>query len=147
MKYAAKSDNEIMNDMNIGGVDAGAIGYNTKEDIKHCVDLLELFSHFHGDNDIKNLAMCNCREPSGVIAAIMASQRPLLSLAQVLGPALAYGNTVVAIIAVDQPLSALQFAALVHRAGFPKGTVNFLTRGIDISKSAHLAIHADINRV
>jgi acyl-CoA reductase-like NAD-dependent aldehyde dehydrogenase len=135
----------------IGGVDAGALRHNTKEDIKHCVALLDHFSHLHADycsshDDGRSLTTHNCREPSGAIAAIMPSQNPLCSLAEVLGPALAYGNTVVAIIPSDAPLSALQFASLVHRAGFPKGTINMLT-GIDISKSSHLAVHADINRV
>lgn len=99
-----------------------------------------------GFDDGRSVATHNCTEPSGVIAAIMSSQNPLCSLAEVLGPALAYGNTVVAIIPSDAPLSALQFAALVDRAGFPKGTVNILT-GIDVSKSTHLATHADIDRV
>lgn len=67
------------------------------------------------------------REPVGVVAAITPWNSPLTMYAWKLGPALAAGNTVVLKPSRLTPVTALELASLVSRAGFPAGVVNVLT--------------------
>ncbi|HXH03546.1 MAG TPA: aldehyde dehydrogenase [Candidatus Competibacteraceae bacterium] len=67
------------------------------------------------------------REPIGVVAAIVPWNSQLFLSAVKLGPALAAGCTVVLKAAEDGPAPLLEFARLVHEAGFPPGVVNIIT--------------------
>ena len=67
------------------------------------------------------------REPVGVVAAIVPWNSQLFLSAVKLGPALAAGCTVVLKASEDGPAPLLEFARLVHAAGFPAGVVK--TRG------------------
>lgn len=69
------------------------------------------------------------REPVGVVAAIVPWNSQLFLSAVKLGPALAAGCTVVLKASEDGPAPLLEFARLVHAAGFPPGVVNILTGG------------------
>lgn len=67
------------------------------------------------------------REPVGVVAAIVPWNSQLFLAAVKLGPALAAGCTLVVKASEDGPAPLLEFARLVHEAGFPPGVVNILT--------------------
>lgn len=67
------------------------------------------------------------REPVGVVAAIVPWNSQLFLSAVKLGPALAAGCTVVLKASEDGPAPLLEFAKLVHDAGFPPGVVNVIT--------------------
>jgi (Z)-2-((N-methylformamido)methylene)-5-hydroxybutyrolactone dehydrogenase len=67
------------------------------------------------------------REPVGVVAAIVPWNSQLFLSAVKLGPALAAGCTVVLKASEDGPAPLLEFAKLVHQAGFPAGVVNIIT--------------------
>lgn len=67
------------------------------------------------------------REPVGVVAAVVPWNSQLFLSAMKLGPALAAGCTVVLKASEDGPAPLLEFARLVHEAGFPPGVVNILT--------------------
>ena len=67
------------------------------------------------------------REPIGVVAALVPWNSQLFLAAVKLGPALAAGCTVVLKAAEDAPAPLLEFARLVHEAGFPPGVVNIIT--------------------
>jgi acyl-CoA reductase-like NAD-dependent aldehyde dehydrogenase len=69
------------------------------------------------------------REPIGVVAAIVPWNSQLFLSAVKLGPALAAGCTIVLKASEDGPAPMLEFARLVHEAGFPAGVVNILTGG------------------
>lgn len=69
------------------------------------------------------------REPVGVVAAIVPWNSQLFLSAVKLGPALAAGCTVVLKASEDGPAPMLEFARLIHEAGFPAGVVNILTGG------------------
>ena len=75
------------------------------------------------------------REPVGVVAAIVPWNSQLFLSAVKLGPALAAGCTVVLKASEDGPAPLLEFARLVHQAGFPAGVVNILTGGPEAGRA------------
>ncbi|MGD9532022.1 aldehyde dehydrogenase family protein [Pseudonocardia sp.] len=85
-------------------------------------------------------------EPLGVTAHIVPWNYPLLVLVRSVAPALALGNTVVAKPAEQTPLTALKFAELVERAGFPPGVFNVVT-GFGPEAGAPLASHPDVEGI
>jgi acyl-CoA reductase-like NAD-dependent aldehyde dehydrogenase len=86
------------------------------------------------------------REPMGVCAGIIPWNYPLVMAAYKLGPALAFGNTIVLKPAEQTPLSALRFAELCLEAGIPEGVVNVVT-GFGHEAGAALAQHHDVDKV
>ena len=62
-----------------------------------------------------------------MVAAIVPWNSQLFLAAVKIGPALAAGCTVVVKASEDGPAPMLEFARLVHEAGFPKGVVNVIT--------------------
>jgi len=68
-----------------------------------------------------------CREPVGVVGAIIPWNVPFMMAAWKLAPAIAAGCTVVLKPAEDTSLSALFLAQLAVEAGFPKGVFNVVT--------------------
>jgi acyl-CoA reductase-like NAD-dependent aldehyde dehydrogenase len=85
-------------------------------------------------------------EPIGVVAAIVPWNSQLMLSAVKLGPALAAGCSVVLKASEDGPAPLLEFARLVHEAGFPPGAVNILTGfGDDCGKA--LTSHPDVARI
>jgi len=75
------------------------------------------------------------REPVGVVAAIVPWNSQLFLSAVKLGPALAAGCTVVLKASEDGPAPLLEFARLVHEAGFLPGVVNILTGGPEAGRA------------
>ncbi len=71
---------------------------------------------------------------------------PALMLSWKWGPALATGNCIVMKTAEQTPLSALKFAELTVKAGFPPGVVNVLS-GFGPTAGAAVANHMDIDKI
>ena len=67
------------------------------------------------------------KQPIGIVAAITPWNFPNAMITRKIAPALAAGCTVVIKPAHQTPLSALALAALVEKAGFPKGVFNVIT--------------------
>lgn len=67
------------------------------------------------------------REPVGVVGTITPFNFPASSFAHKVAPALAVGNTVVHKPTALAPLTQLKIAAMVKEAGFPEGSVSFVT--------------------
>jgi acyl-CoA reductase-like NAD-dependent aldehyde dehydrogenase len=86
------------------------------------------------------------REPVGVVAAIVPWNSQLFLAAVKLGPALAAGCTVVVKASEDGPAPLLEFARLVHEAGFPPGVVNIIT-GFGDDCGAALTRHPKVAHV
>ena len=86
------------------------------------------------------------REPVGVIAAIVPWNSQLFLSAVKLGPALAAGCTVVVKASEEAPAPLLEFAKLVHAAGFPAGVVNIIT-GFAPECGAVLSSHPQVAHV
>ena len=71
----------------------------------------------------KNLLI---HEPVGVVAAIIPWNFPLKMAVWKLGPALAAGNSVILKPSEETPATAMELAAIMAEAGFPKGVVNIV---------------------
>lgn len=86
------------------------------------------------------------REPIGVVAGIVPWNSQLFLSAVKLGPALAAGCTVVLKASEEGPAPLLEFARLVHEAGFPAGVVNIVTGfGADCGRA--LTSHPLVSRI
>ena len=66
-------------------------------------------------------------EPYGVVAGILPWNYPLVNVAMKVAPAIAAGNAIVLKPSVETPLTAIAFAKLCIKAGFPRGIVNVAT--------------------
>jgi len=86
------------------------------------------------------------REPIGVVAAIVPWNSQLFLAAVKIGPALAAGCTLVVKASEDGPAPLLEFARLVHDAGFPPGVVNVIT-GFGATCGAALTKHPKVAHV
>ena len=91
--------------------------------------------------DKPDLEVSTRREPLGVVAAIVPWNSQMFLTATKLGPALAAGNTVVIKASEDGPAPLLNFAKLVHEAGFPCGRCQYHNRlwcGLRASSDTHI---------
>lgn len=86
------------------------------------------------------------REPVGVVAAIVPWNSQLFLAAVKIGPALAAGCTIVVKASEDGPAPLLEFARLVHEAGFPAGVVNVVT-GFGASCGNALTTHPKVAHI
>jgi acyl-CoA reductase-like NAD-dependent aldehyde dehydrogenase len=86
------------------------------------------------------------REPCGVCGIITPWNFPILMLAWKLAPALACGNTAVAKIAEETPLTGLRLGELCQEAGFPDGVVNVVP-GYGESAGRALVAHPDVDKI
>ncbi|KAM5148548.1 cytosolic 10-formyltetrahydrofolate dehydrogenase [Mantella aurantiaca] len=86
------------------------------------------------------------REPIGVCGIIIPWNYPLMMLAWKAAACLAAGNTVVLKPAQVTPLTALKFAELTVKAGFPKGVVNILP-GAGSLIGQRLSDHPDVRKL
>ncbi|MBB2671611.1 UNVERIFIED_ORG: aldehyde dehydrogenase (NAD+) [Rhizobium esperanzae] len=86
------------------------------------------------------------REPIGVVAMVVPWNSQLFLSAVKIGPALAAGCTMVVKASEDGPAPLLEFARLVHEAGFPAGVINIIT-GFGASCGAALGRHPKVAHV
>ncbi|XP_043934341.1 cytosolic 10-formyltetrahydrofolate dehydrogenase [Protopterus annectens] len=86
------------------------------------------------------------REAIGVCGIVIPWNYPLMMLAWKTAACLTAGNTVVLKPAQVTPLTALKFAELTVKAGFPKGVVNILP-GAGSLVGQRLSDHPDVRKV
>jgi acyl-CoA reductase-like NAD-dependent aldehyde dehydrogenase len=85
-------------------------------------------------------------EPTGVVGVVAPDEPPLLGLVAEMAPALAAGNTVVAVISERWPLPALDFAEVLGVSDVPGGVVNLLS-GRRSELAPALGAHRDLNAI
>jgi acyl-CoA reductase-like NAD-dependent aldehyde dehydrogenase len=85
-------------------------------------------------------------EPTGVVALVAPAEPPLQGLVSRLAPALAGGNTVVAVASEAHPVAAIELAEAIATSDIPVGTVNLLT-GFAEELAPVLAAHMDVNAI
>jgi acyl-CoA reductase-like NAD-dependent aldehyde dehydrogenase len=85
-------------------------------------------------------------EPTGVVGVVAPDEPPLLGLIAEIAPALAAGNTVVAVISERWPLPALDLAEVLGVSDVPGGVVNLLS-GRRSELAPALGAHRDLNAI
>jgi acyl-CoA reductase-like NAD-dependent aldehyde dehydrogenase len=85
-------------------------------------------------------------EPTGVVGVIAPDGPELLGLVAELAPALAAGNTVVAILSPARPLGGLDLAEALGVADIPAGVINLLS-GRREELAIALGAHRDVNAI
>ena len=85
-------------------------------------------------------------EPTGVVAIIAPETSGLLGLVSNVAPAVAGGNTCIALASRSLPLAAISFAEVLHASDFPAGVINVLT-GFKDELIEPFASHMDVNAV
>jgi aldehyde dehydrogenase (NAD+) len=83
-------------------------------------------------------------EPIGVIGVAAPEELPLLGLVSLIGPAIAVGNTVVALPSERSPLAATDFYQVLETSDLPAGVVNIVTGPKD-ALAKTLAEHDDVD--
>ena len=83
-------------------------------------------------------------EPVGVIGIVGPDEAPLLSLISLLAPALAMGNTVVAVPSEQHALVATDLYQVIEYSDVPAGAINIVT-GRAAELAAVLARHDDVD--
>jgi acyl-CoA reductase-like NAD-dependent aldehyde dehydrogenase len=87
-------------------------------------------------------------EPTGVVGIVAPDAPPLLGLMAELAPALASGNTAVAVLSDDRPLPGLDLGEVMGIADVPGGVVNLLSgRRAELAPvlAGHHALNAIVN--
>src|SRR5260370_32581169 len=85
-------------------------------------------------------------EPIGVIGIAGRGERPLLGLVSLVAPAVAVGNTVIAIPSETHPLAATELYTVLDASDVPAGVINIVTGEKDALAKV-LAEHDDVEAV
>jgi aldehyde dehydrogenase (NAD+) len=85
-------------------------------------------------------------EPIGVIGIVAPDTYPLLGFVSLVAPAIALGNTVVAVPSTPHPLSTTDFYAVLETSDVPAGVINIVTGEKD-ALARILAEHLDVDAV
>ncbi len=85
-------------------------------------------------------------EPTGVVAVIAPDEPDVLGLIREVAPALAAGNTVVALVSRRWPLRALDLGEIAGVSDVPAGALNLLSGRLD-ELVAPLCGHRDVNAI
>ncbi|MEA2434931.1 MAG: hypothetical protein QOG54_2388 [Actinomycetota bacterium] len=93
-----------------------------------------------------SLFVYTLREPVGVCGGIIPWNYPLIMATWKVGPALAFGNTIVLKPAEQTPLTAIRLAELALEAGVPEGVLNVVT-GFGEEAGQALAQHEDVDKI
>jgi acyl-CoA reductase-like NAD-dependent aldehyde dehydrogenase len=85
-------------------------------------------------------------EPTGVVGVVAPDEPPLLGLVAEIAPALAAGNTVVAVLSERWPLPGLDLGEVLGVSDVPGGVVNLLS-GRRGELAPALGAHRDLNAI
>jgi aldehyde dehydrogenase (NAD+) len=85
-------------------------------------------------------------EPVGTLGLVCPDERPLLAFISLVAPAIALGNTVIAVPSEHHPLSATDLYSVLETSDVPGGVVNILTGPRDTLAKV-LAEHDDVDSI
>jgi phenylacetaldehyde dehydrogenase len=121
-------------------------------DVQGAIDVFRFYAGYPTKNfgqlipsDDAETLIFTIPEPVGVVAAITPWNYPLLIAAGKIAPALAAGCAVVVKPAPETPLTTLELASIVSRAGAPAGLLNVVAGGPDTG--TFLSGHAGISKL
>jgi len=144
----------------LDGADAGAEAHDatrarTEAEVDAAVDVLvhyagwtdKLQSVLGGINPVAAPFLSfSLPEPTGVVGVVAPDEPSLLGLVAEVAPALAAGNTVVAILSESAPHAGLDLAEVLGVADIPAGVVNLLS-GRRGELAMTLGGHRDLNAI
>jgi len=84
------------------------------------------------------------QEPVGVLGLVAPEECPLLGFVSLVAPAIAAGNTVIAVPSEAHPLAATEFYTVLETSDLPDGVVNVVTGDKDALAKV-LAEHDDVD--
>ncbi len=123
-----------------------------RAEVEASIDRLFTWAAWADKNDgavhqvpIRGVALA-INEPVGVIGILCADEAPLLGLISTIAPAIAMGNTVVAVPSWAFPLAATDFYQVLDTSDLPGGVVNIVT-GEHPVLAKTLAEHDDVEAV
>lgn len=131
-------------------VDALTGGSGGAAEVAHSIERLFTFAAWTDKLDgaakpvpLRGVALA-MNEPVGVIGALCPAEAPLLGLVSAIAPAIAMGNTVVAVPSSPFPLVATDLYQVFDTSDLPAGVVNLVT-GDAAELGATLAAHMDVD--
>jgi len=86
------------------------------------------------------------QEPVGVLGLVAPQEFPLLGFLSLVAPAIAVGNTVIAIPSEAHPIAATEFYSVLETSDLPDGVVNVVTGDRDALAKV-LAEHDDVDGI
>ncbi|MFL5576254.1 MAG: aldehyde dehydrogenase family protein, partial [Gemmatimonadaceae bacterium] len=102
------------------------------------------------DGDVHNVPIRGValamHEPIGVVGVAAPEEHPLLGFVSVVAPAVAMGNSVVAVPSEAHPLAATDFYGVLDTSDLPAGVINIVTGAKDALAKV-LAEHDDVDAV
>ena len=101
-----------------------------------------------GINPVAGAVSCrfSSPEPTGVVAVLAPDEPDVLGLIREIAPALAAGNTVVAVVSRTSPLRPLDLGEVAGVSDVPGGVLNLLTGRLD-ELLTPLCGHRDVNAI
>src|SRR5204862_1587513 len=85
-------------------------------------------------------------EPVGVLGLAAPDDYPLLGLVSLVAPAVAVGNTVIAVPSESNPVAATEFYTVLETSDVPAGVINVITGAKDALVKV-LAEHDDVDGI
>lgn len=86
-------------------------------------------------------------EPTGVVSAIASADNGLLGLVSIICPVIVGGNVIIVLPAENAPLTAIEFAEVLHASDLPGGVVNIITgykKELVLPFSNHMDVNATV---
>ena len=83
-------------------------------------------------------------EPTGIVSILAPEESALIGLVSTIAPAIAGGNTCIALASTTRPLCAVTLAEVLATSDLPAGVINLLT-GDRNELHEHFASHMDVN--
>jgi len=85
-------------------------------------------------------------EPSGIENVICPDKEALLGIISHAVPMIVGGNTCTLVVSENYPLTAIEFAEVIHASDLPGGVINLIT-GYRKELVSHAASHMDVNAI
>ena len=86
-------------------------------------------------------------EPTGVVSAIASSNQGLLGMISVICSVIVGGNSIIILPSENAPLTAVEFAEVLHASDLPGGVVNIITgykKELITAFSSHMDVNATV---
>jgi len=128
---------------------------NAKAEVEAAIDLLVYYAGW-SDKYIQVFSTVNpvesshfnfsYPEPTGIVNVICPQNQALLGIISHAAPVIIGGNTCTLVVAEKHPLTAIEFAEVIHASDLPGGVINIIT-GYRKEFISHASSHMDVNAI